>query len=54
MVLDPDTSPAFAKSCGSSCIILIAVVNSAELATHFKIQASQDFQELVDNVKIEA
>ena len=58
VVLDPETVPLYAELCGDSCIVLITVTNSnrqsiSDMQTSFKIQVSQDFEELIQDVKID-
>jgi hypothetical protein len=58
VLLDPETVPIYKELCGESCVVLIAVSNKnaqsyGDQMTSFKIQVSQDFEELIEEVKID-
>ena len=44
---------SFSKKCGSSCILLIEVVNNdANMTSNYALQITRDMMELIDNVKV--
>lgn len=53
VVLDPETVPLYQELCGEKCIVLISVSNLHDDVTSFKIQVSQDFEELIESVKVD-
>ena len=58
IILDPETVPLYKELCGDFCIVLIAVSNSnaqstGDSVTSFKIQVSQDFEELIEDIKVD-
>ena len=64
MVLDPLINNELRETCSAECVILISVTNPTKLyqiknvndkrkyAVHFKIQVSQNFKELISELKI--
>lgn len=54
IILDPETVPDYAEKCPQSCIVLIKVeaCDEEDTSASFKIQVSQDFEELVDSVRV--
>jgi hypothetical protein len=58
VLLDPETVPIYKEQCGESCVVLIAVSNKnavsyGDQVTSFKIQVSQDFEELIEEVRVD-
>lgn len=46
--LNPNTTK-FSDACGASCIILLAVSNSAASDSHYTLTVTRDIQELAEN-----
>lgn len=54
-MLDPSTDDWFTTKCEQSCLVIIAVKkpkDSDGSRTYFKIQVSQEFQELVEGMRV--
>lgn len=55
IVMDPQTDDWFTTKCEKSCLVIIAVKKPADLdrsSTSFKLQVSQEFQELVEGMRV--